>query len=88
MEGDGVDLVSLGKKYGYLPDAAENLDFDIPSCGDILAYDWRKDAEGQWDVEMGGGTALKWAGDYGQFSYQVAGRLDDRLSWGWDTARN
>ncbi|KAI1782141.1 hypothetical protein LXA43DRAFT_1069231 [Ganoderma leucocontextum] len=46
------DVISEGKKYGYLPQEAEEVEDAVPAPGKVLAYDWRKDEKGDWQVDM------------------------------------
>ncbi|PIL36999.1 hypothetical protein GSI_00691 [Ganoderma sinense ZZ0214-1] len=77
LEGDPL---SEGKRHGYFSHDTEDIEDALPN---ILAYDWRKDRDGHWEVDMNGATARNCARDYGHFSYPVAAELDDHLKWGW-----
>ena len=79
QELDG-DVLSKGKKYGYLPQDAEDEDDGVP---DVLCYDWQIGQGGNWQVDLRGMTASRWARDFGTFSYHVGGKLDHLQDWGW-----
>ena len=75
------DAFSVAKQYGYLPASAEDVDDILPLYQTVLAYDWKKGADGHWQVELDGNTAKEWGRDYGSYSYRVAERLDGRVDW-------